>query len=105
MAAKRKTADETPAMAVTSIKGFNADLTCLGFQFEAGKTFEVSGKIKACGNGYLGKVSGKDGSALFLVERHSWDGPVVNVWAGVVGRDGIVADTFYTLLDGKPVEA
>ncbi|WP_420104529.1 DUF7666 domain-containing protein [Bosea sp. (in: a-proteobacteria)] len=59
----------------------------------------------ATASGYLGKVSGKDGSALFLVERESWDGPVLDVWAGVVGRDGIKADTFYTLKSGKPVEA
>ena len=37
---------------VTSIKGFNSDLTCRGFQFDTGKTYTVSGKIEACGNGF-----------------------------------------------------
>jgi hypothetical protein len=239
MATKRaKTADSAlVSTAITSIKGFDADLSCRGFQFEAGKTFEVSGKIEACSNGfhacpvdehplsvfefyppagkrfflveqagetdkqetklasakitigvelslggltkraidwvfaranwkdgpvatadnegatasgyqgaatasgdqgaatasgyqgaatasgtrgaatasgtrgaatasgYLGKVSGKEGNALFLVERDRWDGPVLNVWAGVVGKDGIKPETFYTLRNGKPVEA
>ena len=43
-------ADELPV--VQSIKGFNRDLTCRGFQFEVGKTFEVSGRIKVCGTGF-----------------------------------------------------
>ena len=37
---------------VTSIKGFDADLSCKGFKFEFGKTYTVPGKIKACSNGF-----------------------------------------------------
>jgi hypothetical protein len=48
--------ETTPPVAalpvVTSIKGFNADLSCRGFKFEIGKTYEVSGKIEACSNGF-----------------------------------------------------
>ena len=55
-------------------------------------------------SGYAGKASGVEGSALFLVERDG-DYNIVNVWAGIVGRDGIKPDTFYTLKSGKPQEA
>lgn len=53
--------------------------------------------------GYKGKVRGKEGNALFLVERNT-SGEITAVWSGVAGRDGIKPDTFYQLADGKPVE-
>ena len=37
---------------VESIKGFDADLSCRGFKFEIGKTYETNGKIVACKNGF-----------------------------------------------------
>ena len=58
----------------------------------------------AMSSGFEGRVMGKEGNALFLVERHELNGPVINVWAGIAGRDGIKADTWYTLKDGQPVE-
>jgi hypothetical protein len=54
--------------------------------------------------GRNGKARGKDGCALFLVERDS-EWKITAAWAGVVGRDGIKADQFYTLRSGAPVEA
>ncbi len=46
-------AARAPALPViTSIKGFDSDLSCCGFKFEIGKTYEVPGTIKACSNGF-----------------------------------------------------
>ncbi|TPN79998.1 hypothetical protein [Mesorhizobium sp. B1-1-2] len=57
----------------------------------------------ATASGFEGKARGREGCALFLVER-STSGEIVNVWAGIAGRDGIKPDTWYQLRGGKPVE-
>ena len=58
----------------------------------------------ALASGFQGMVSGANGNALFLVERDE-DLKIIEAWAGIVGRDGIKPDTFYTLKNGSPVEA
>jgi hypothetical protein len=46
----------------------------------------------------------KDALASRLIERDSkWK--IIAAWGGVVGRDGIKADMYYTLRNGAPVEA
>ena len=57
--APRKKKPETEVTAITetspkitSIKGFNSKLQCLGYQFEVGGTYEVGGTIIACSNGF-----------------------------------------------------
>ncbi|RWF03116.1 MAG: hypothetical protein EOS43_05590 [Mesorhizobium sp.] len=57
----------------------------------------------ATASGYEGKARGRDGCALFLVER-STSGEILNAWAGIVGKDSIKANTFYRLADGNPIE-
>ena len=57
-------------------------------------------------SGIRGSVSGEKGCALFLVNRNPETGVIHHAWAGIVGRNGIKPNTFYTLDDkGTPKEA
>ena len=55
----------------------------------------------ATASGHYGRVRGINGCALFLVERDQ-NRKIIAVWAGIAGRDGIKADTWYSLKGGKP---
>ena len=57
----------------------------------------------AMASGYSGKVLGAEGNALFLVERNT-NYEITAVWCGIAGRDGIKAETWYSLKGGKPFE-
>lgn len=59
----------------------------------------------ALASGEGGKANGKDGCALFLVYRCPSTGAILHAWAGVVGRNGIKPEVFYTLNpNGQPEE-
>ena len=55
-AKKNSTAGESPAdtvaVEVVAYKGFDKNMQCRGFQFEVGKTYEQTGKIESCKNGF-----------------------------------------------------
>jgi hypothetical protein len=53
-------------------------------------------------SGRNGKAMGAIGCALFLTERDD-DWNIIDVWAGIVGKDGIEPKVWYMLVDGKPV--
>jgi len=46
------TAEKKESKAIKMYKGFNKDMTCRGFQFKEGKTYEVKGDVKLCKNGF-----------------------------------------------------
>ena len=54
-------------------------------------------------SGYKGKAMASEGSAIFLVERDD-KMKIINVFAGIAGKDGIKPGVFYELIDGKPSE-
>lgn len=103
---------------VQGIKGFDSTMSCRGFKFEFGKTYEVSGEIIACNSGYSGaatasgdsgaamstgwggSVQGKAGCALFAVERDD-EMKIRSVACGIVGSGDIKADTWYRCKDGR----
>ncbi len=37
---------------IVTYKGFNPDMTCRGFQYEFGKTYEHEGEVEACSSGF-----------------------------------------------------
>ena len=57
----------------------------------------------AIATGIGSKAAAADGSAIYIAE-YDESGALIAVWAGIVGKDGIKPNTFYTLKNGKPEE-
>ena len=87
---------ESPASAT----GYQGAASATGTRGAASATGDQGA---ASATGYDGRVMGREGNALFLVERDD-DYNIISVWAGIAGRDGIKPDTWYVLRDGKAVE-
>jgi hypothetical protein len=81
--------------------GYQGAATASGYQ---GAATASGDRGAATASGYDGRVRGAEGCAMFLVERDD-NYKIINVWAGVAGMGGIKPNTFYRLLNGKPVEA
>ncbi len=94
-------ASATGYRGAASATGYSGAASATGYRGAASATGD-SGAAMASGR--FGRAMGADGCALFLVERDD-EWKITAAWAGIAGRDGIKPLTWYTLEDGKPVEA
>jgi len=95
-------ASATGSRGAASATGSRGAASATGYQGAASATGYQGA---AMASGYGGSAKGADGNALFLVFRDD-DYKIVHAKAAIVGRDGIKADTFYTLnASGEFVEA
>jgi hypothetical protein len=63
----------------------------------------TKGSDAVAANAGNGPAMAGDGGAIFIVER-DYNLRIIAVFASLVGQNGIKADTWYALKDGKPVE-
>ena len=94
-------ASATGDSGAASATGYRGAASATGYSGAASATGPNSA---AMASGRFGRAMGADGCALFLVERDT-EWKIVAVWSGIVGRDGIEPNVFYTLEDGNPVKA
>ena len=92
-------ASATGEQGAASATGWQGAASATGWLGAASAT-GAQGAAMSCG--FYGRARGADGNALFLTRRAD-DGMITHVWAGIVGRDGVQADTWYTLNEtGQP---
>lgn len=74
---------------VTAYKAFNMDLTCLGHQYEVGKTYEHDGLVIMCASGYHACLSPLDVTHYYSISNSRFCS--VTLYGAVHGDDKSVA--------------
>jgi len=91
------TDDQTPAP-VRAIKGFNPDLTCRGFRFVEGQTYEHPGQVSLCNSGFHAVTLPLDVLRYYPAPRSVWhDVELEGVVSGGSGGDSKVASRKITI--------
>ena len=93
-------ASATGDQGAASATGYRGAASATGDQGAASATGHQGA---ASATGYEGRAMGKNGNALFLVERND-DYEIIAVWAGIVGKKKIKEGVWYMLKGGKPLE-
>lgn len=97
----RSAATNTGDWSAATNTGHRSAATNTGYRSAA----KVEGRgSHAIATGIAGRAAASEGSAIYIAEYDD-SGALIANFAAIVGRDGIKPDTFYTLKDGKPVEA
>ena len=98
-------ASATGNQGVASATGNRSAASATGYRGAASATGKA---CVALSTGIGGKVLGKVGNAIVCVERGNWDGetyPIKSILSAIVDGETIKAGVWYTVKDGKWVEA
>lgn len=75
-----------PEGRIVAYKAFNRDMTCIGFQYEEGKTYEMDGEIKLCECGFHACLNPFD---------------VLNYYYGRLGKDIVIHEVYLEGVSNK----